>query len=86
MCMCMCVCLTAGDEEADSSGTKKKIAAVFALVHQSVSLSSGRMLLELKRNNYVTPTNYLELVRGYRFVFVTSVPCVARSTECSMNA
>ena len=24
------------------------------------------MLLELKRYNYVTPTNYLELVKGYR--------------------
>ena len=45
---------------------KKKIAAVFAVVHQSVSHASGRMLVELRRHNYVTPTNYLELVRGYR--------------------
>ena len=27
---------------------------------------SNRMLLEMKRHNYVTPTNYLELVSGYQ--------------------
>ena len=27
---------------------------------------SKRMLFELKRHNYVTPTNYLELVTGYK--------------------
>ena len=39
---------------------------MFSVAHQSVAASSARMLLELRRQNYVTPTNYLELVRGYR--------------------
>ena len=43
-----------------------KISTVFAEMHLSVINSSSRMLLELKRYNYVTPTNYLELVKGYR--------------------
>lgn len=45
---------------------RNKISAVFADMHISVIKASDRMLLELKRYNYVTPTNYLELVKGYR--------------------
>jgi len=41
------------------------VSNVFAVVHSSVIKSSDRLLEELKRNNYVTPTNYLELVKGY---------------------
>ena len=43
-----------------------RISSVFADMHLSVITASSRMLLELKRYNYVTPTNYLELVKGYR--------------------
>ena len=42
------------------------MASVFVTVHQSVVEMSERMLLEMKRQNYVTPTNYLELVTGYK--------------------
>ncbi|KAF5308522.1 hypothetical protein FQR65_LT06187 [Abscondita terminalis] len=42
------------------------IAASFAMIHDSVALCSKRMFEELKRRNYVTPTNYLELVTGYK--------------------
>lgn len=35
-------------------------------MHLSVINSSAKMLAELRRYNYVTPTNYLELVKGYR--------------------
>lgn len=35
-------------------------------MHQSVAEVSQRMKLELQRHNYVTPTNYLELVSGYK--------------------
>jgi dynein heavy chain, axonemal len=45
---------------------KTGVAAVFASAHKSVTVASARMVLELKRFNYVTPTNFLELVRGYR--------------------
>lgn len=42
------------------------VAATFASIHTSVSQTSKVMLAELKRHNYVTPTNYLELVAGYQ--------------------
>ena len=45
---------------------KPSIGKIFAIMHRSVWETSQRMLLELKRHNYVTPTNYLELVAGYK--------------------
>lgn len=39
---------------------------MFVTIHRSVVEMSERMLLEMKRHNYVTPTNYLELVSGYK--------------------
>ncbi|XP_068085242.1 dynein axonemal heavy chain 2 [Anabrus simplex] len=45
---------------------RKSVATMFATIHYSVSKASARMLLEMKRHNYVTPTNYLELVAGYK--------------------
>ncbi|OQR83321.1 dynein heavy chain [Achlya hypogyna] len=44
---------------------RPKVAAVFAVVHSSVVLASAQMLATMKRHNYVTPTNYLALVKGY---------------------
>ena len=52
--------------QLSDEGDRLKIAACFADMHLSVISSSARMLAELKRYNYVTPTNYLELVKGYR--------------------
>jgi hypothetical protein len=48
--------------DADDAGAANQ---VFSTMHMSVITASFRMLLELKRHNYVTPTNYLELVKGY---------------------
>eukprot|EP00794_Sanderia_malayensis_P010712 gene10712-11859_t len=45
---------------------KESVAQIFATVHQSVVRISEKMLFEVKRHNYVTPTNYLELVSGYQ--------------------
>lgn len=42
------------------------IANLFATIHHSVGEYSRLMILELKRYTYVTPTNYLELVTGYK--------------------
>ena len=42
------------------------IASTFATVHISVEASSDKMLNELKRHNYITPTHFLELVKGYK--------------------
>lgn len=41
-------------------------AKVFVTAHQSVENTSAKMFAALKRRNYVTPTNYLETVRGYK--------------------
>ncbi|TRY86535.1 hypothetical protein DNTS_031645, partial [Danionella cerebrum] len=54
--------LSLGSED----GIQTKVASIFVTVHQSVSQFSHRMKVELKRHNYVTPTNYLELVSGYK--------------------
>uniref|UniRef100_W5N7B2 Dynein axonemal heavy chain 2 n=1 Tax=Lepisosteus oculatus TaxID=7918 RepID=W5N7B2_LEPOC len=47
-------------------GIHSKVAHIFVTVHQSVAEYSQKMKLELRRHNYVTPTNYLELVSGYK--------------------
>ncbi|XP_040308873.1 dynein axonemal heavy chain 2 [Herpailurus yagouaroundi] len=44
----------------------RKVAKIFVTMHWSVGRYSQKMLLELRRYNYVTPTNYLELVSGYK--------------------
>ncbi|XP_057714813.1 dynein axonemal heavy chain 2 isoform X3 [Corythoichthys intestinalis] len=49
-----------------SEGGKTKVASIFVTTHQSVVTCSEKMKVELKRHNYVTPTNYLELVSGYK--------------------
>lgn len=41
------------------------ISSVFATTQTSVLTESASMLARLGRPNYVTPTNYLELVKGY---------------------
>lgn len=43
-------------------------AQIFMVMHRSVTRFSNRMLEELRRHNYVTPTNYLELVSGYKIL------------------
>ncbi|XP_039193883.1 dynein heavy chain 2, axonemal isoform X2 [Crotalus tigris] len=45
---------------------QKRVAKIFVTMHWSVARYSHKMLLELRRHNYVTPTNYLELVSGYK--------------------
>ncbi|XP_053425882.1 dynein axonemal heavy chain 2 isoform X8 [Nycticebus coucang] len=46
----------------------RKVAQIFVTMHWSVAQYSQKMLLELRRYNYVTPTNYLELVSGYKML------------------
>ena len=50
----------------DVTELQKNVATVFVTMHRSVVEMSERMLFEMKRHNYVTPTNYLELVSGYK--------------------
>ena len=56
--------MTMANEEEEK--LKPSLAKMFAMIHKSVADCSRRMLLEMKRYNYVTPTNYLELVTGYK--------------------
>lgn len=39
---------------------------VFVTAHESVGIKSEKMFEALKRRNYITPTNYLEFVEGYK--------------------
>lgn len=59
----------AQDEENPEQGLEPamagSVAKVFGLAHTAVINYSDRMLDEMKRNNYVTPSNYLALVDGY---------------------
>jgi len=45
---------------------KPNMAKMFSMMHQSVNEFSRQMLVEMRRHNYVTPTNYLELVDGFK--------------------
>ncbi|CAM9584402.1 unnamed protein product [Phaeothamnion confervicola] len=56
------------DVKMDVEADRAKVAAVFSGVHTSVAAASAKMLAEVQRHNYVTPTNYLELVKGYKAI------------------
>ena len=58
--------LASGEASQEASDLQKSVATVFVTMHRSVVEMSERMLFEMKRHNYVTPTNYLELVSGYK--------------------
>lgn len=45
--------------------TRKHIAQFFGNAHTKVIDLADKMYKELKRLYYVTPTNYIELVKGY---------------------
>lgn len=64
---------------------RPKLAAVFAEIHLSVISSSARMLSELRRYNYVTPTNYLELVKGYRSLLAEKTKQLGSSADKLAN-
>lgn len=42
------------------------VASIFSIIHDSVAKAAKQMQLQMKRHSYVTPTNYLELVAGYK--------------------
>ena len=54
------------EEQGMDQKVKEALCSVFATCHGSTSEMSAKMLQRLKRKNYVTPTNYLEFVNGYR--------------------
>eukprot|EP01135_Chromosphaera_perkinsii_P000405 Nk52_evm52s78 gene=Nk52_evmTU52s78 len=51
--------------ELPSGEIRNGVAQMFGIAHLSVVDLSREMLFEVGRHNYVTPTNYLGLVKGY---------------------
>jgi dynein heavy chain len=64
---------------------KYAIATCFANAQVSVAEASEKMLEQLKRHNYVTPTNYLELVKGYRVLLAEKTKEVSDSKNKLVN-
>ncbi|XP_050498494.1 dynein axonemal heavy chain 2 [Diabrotica virgifera virgifera] len=64
---------------------RQAVSTVFATIHGSVAAYSKRMLREIKRHNYVTPTNYLELVAGYKKMLATKRESIASQANKLRN-
>ncbi|KAI5057584.1 hypothetical protein GOP47_0027599 [Adiantum capillus-veneris] len=58
--------LMAEEKTLATSELKSKICKIFVTIHKSVSTMSSKMLAQLRRHNYVTPTSYLDFAKGYR--------------------
>lgn len=54
------------DVNLETELMKAHLSTMFVTVHTSVLEASQKMRAQIKRYNYVTPINYLELVNGYR--------------------
>jgi dynein heavy chain len=54
------------DTDLGTVEIKNNVCKVFETAHTSVHMMSTKMFDQLKRTNYVTPTNYLEFVGGYK--------------------
>lgn len=52
--------------ESREDSMRAAVASTMSLIHSSVGRASVKMWQEMRRTNYVTPTNYLELVAGYK--------------------
>ena len=52
--------------EISNETYKNKLAAMFAMAHEDTAAAATKMLAQWRRNIYITPTSYLELVKGYR--------------------
>jgi hypothetical protein len=53
-------------QAAEVERRKIATATMFSVIHQSVVKMSRKMEGEIRRKNFVTPINYLELVSGYK--------------------
>ena len=57
--------LLGGERNLEDPRHKTAVATVFGNSHAAV-VNNAKMRANLKRYNYVTPTSFLELVKGYR--------------------
>lgn len=54
------------NEDLGSEAVKNSVCSAFVTAHQSTRNMSEKMLAQYNRRNYVTPTNYLDFVNGYK--------------------
>jgi dynein heavy chain len=54
----------------DLNKKEEELAELCAYAHSTTQQSAERMQIELKRIFYVTPTNYLELLKGYNRILI----------------
>lgn len=59
------------DVDVAGPKTKESLASVFMSIHQSGQMMSDKMMMQLKRQNYITPTKYLDLVVGYKVLLAS---------------
>ncbi|XP_076452214.1 dynein axonemal heavy chain 10-like [Babylonia areolata] len=57
--------LIAGDNPLVPLDKREELISHVVLVHQSVGIYSKRFQQQLRRNNYVTPTNFLDFIKTY---------------------
>ncbi|KAL8575827.1 Dynein heavy chain 10, axonemal [Nucella lapillus] len=57
--------LVAGNNPLIPMDKREDLISHIVLVHQSVGIYSKRFQQQLRRNNYVTPTNYLDFIKSY---------------------
>ncbi|XP_053319883.1 dynein axonemal heavy chain 2 [Spea bombifrons] len=55
-----------GAELGDMEGIHAKVSRIFVTMHRSVAEYSHKMKVEMRRQNYITPTSYLEVVSRYK--------------------
>lgn len=63
------------EENLGTPEVKASVCKIFVTIHMSVFQMSEKMLVQVKRKNYVTPTSYLEFAKG----------CVCSITEIILN-
>lgn len=57
------------------------ISAMCAYAHSTTTDMSAKMLIQLKRNFYVTPTNYIELLKGYKIIIEQQKQVVVKQAK-----
>jgi dynein heavy chain len=54
------------EHNLENAEVKEQLSQAFGYAHASAVTATAQMKSELNRHNYVTPTSFLELVKGYR--------------------
>ncbi|CUG06458.1 dynein heavy chain, putative [Bodo saltans] len=71
--------------EGEDAARADAIADMFVYMHDSTNTESRRMADQLKRHNYVTPSSYLDLVRGYRVMLAQKKEIISEQRDKLKN-